>query len=191
VQYLHAIFLDCRSSSKKSIEIYFTIFGAKMSKLWILETLLTFSGKHLFKSLLKSDRLALRAPMNWTQRAKRETDRWARDPTRQSQGKGGEPRRPQLAGGEVSGQDNGTTGITSSLRTQRYTRGGQWSSEDPSPPFMAERWRGWPPAGQLRPGNGKRKGARASVIQGEQNARAGKEWGGAERCGPWSGQLQW
>jgi hypothetical protein len=64
VQYLDAIFLDCRSGSKKSIKIYFTIFGAKMSKLWILETFLTFSGKHLFKSLLKSDQLALRAQTN-------------------------------------------------------------------------------------------------------------------------------
>jgi hypothetical protein len=64
LQPLHATFLDCRSGSKKSIEIYFTIFGAKMSKLWILETFFSFSEKHLFKSLLKSDRLTLRAPTN-------------------------------------------------------------------------------------------------------------------------------
>jgi hypothetical protein len=30
VQYLHATLLDCRSGSKKPIEIYFTIFGAKL-----------------------------------------------------------------------------------------------------------------------------------------------------------------
>jgi hypothetical protein len=40
---------------------------------------------------------------------KHETNRWARDPTRQSQGEGGRHRRPQLAGGEVSGQAKGTT----------------------------------------------------------------------------------
>jgi hypothetical protein len=46
LQPLHATFLDCRSGPKTSTKIYFTIFGAKMSKLWILETLLSFSGKH-------------------------------------------------------------------------------------------------------------------------------------------------
>jgi hypothetical protein len=73
---------------------------------------------------------------------KHETDRWARDPTCQSQREGGRHRRPQLAGGEISGQANGTMRTTSCLRTQQYIRGGQWSSEGRSPPFMAERWRG-------------------------------------------------
>jgi hypothetical protein len=76
------------------------------------------------------------------------------------------------------------------LRTQWYTHGGQRGSEDRSPPSMAERWRGWSPAGHLRPRNGQWKGARAPVSHGEQDVRARRERGGAERSGPRSGKLR-
>jgi hypothetical protein len=68
VQYSHVIFLYCGPDSKKSIEIYFTIFGAKMSKLWIFETFLHFLENNYLNPFLKPGWLTLRAPRNWTQR---------------------------------------------------------------------------------------------------------------------------
>jgi hypothetical protein len=123
-------------------------------------------------------------------RARGEIDMWARDPTSQSQGEGERRRRPQLAGGESSGQTKVTMRTTSISRTRWHTRGGQQSSEDRSPPSMAERWRGWSPAGHPRPRYGHRKGARAPMSRGEQDARARKEKGRAERSGPRSGNLR-
>jgi hypothetical protein len=129
----------------------------------------TFSGKQLIKSLFENRLTNATCTQKLNTETIHETDRWARDPTRQSQRTGRELRHPQLADGEVSGQARGTTWPTAWLRTQWCTRGGQRSSGDRSPLFMAERWRGEPPAGQLRPRDGARKGARAPVSQGEHD----------------------
>jgi hypothetical protein len=122
--------------------------------------------------------------------AREETDRWACDPTGQSQREGGRRRRPQLAGGEVSGEAKATMRTTSISRTRWHTRGGQRSSDDQSPLPMAEWWRGWSPTGHPRPCHGHRKGARALVSRGKQDTRARKAKGGAERSGPRSRNLR-
>jgi hypothetical protein len=84
-----------------------------MSKLWILETFFSFSRKHLFKSLFEIRPFSATCTQKLNTESKRETSRWARGPTRQPQRERGRRRRPQLAGGEVSGQARGITRTTS------------------------------------------------------------------------------
>jgi hypothetical protein len=130
-------------------------------------SLLSFPGKIFYLNLFESDRSSATRTPEMNPENTLETDMWARDPTGQSQGEGERRRRPQLAGGEASGQTKVTMRTTSISRTQWHTRGGQRSSEDRPPPSMVKRWRGWSPADHPQPRYGHRKGARAPVSRGK------------------------
>jgi hypothetical protein len=122
-------------------------------------------------------------------RAREEANRWARDPTSQPHRGGGSADRAVLAAGELTGGEVTTIVIPVLRRSRWCKRHDQRSSGIGSSSPMAERRRGWSPAAHPRPCHDQRKGARAMVSHGEQDARARREKGGAEESGPQSGKL--
>jgi hypothetical protein len=124
-------------------------------------------------------------------RAREEADRWTRDPMGQSPRGVGGANRVVLAVGDLTGGEVTTIVITVPWRSCWCKRHDRRSSGIGLPSPMVERRRRWSPAGHPRPCHGHRKGARAPVSRGEQDARARRAKGGAERRAPRSGSLRW
>jgi hypothetical protein len=144
-------------------KIYFTIFGAKMSKLWFFPKHLHHFWKSFSNFLLKSTvENAGCTRCSASAGAGGRGMRVNRPHPSARPRRGGADRRP-LTDGEVSSQAKVTQMTTLTLRTRWRTRGGQRSSGDQSPPSMAERWRGWSPASHSWPRDGHGKDARAPV----------------------------
>jgi hypothetical protein len=80
-------------------------------------SLLSFFEKTIYLNLFESDRSNATRTPEMNPKNTHETDMWAHDPTGQSQGEGERRRRPQLAGGEASGQAKVTMLTTSISRT--------------------------------------------------------------------------
>jgi len=102
---------------------------------------------------------------------------------RSDRSKGGAD-RPALVDGELADGVVTTSSSPAMRRTRCTKRRHRRSSEWGSTARMAERWRGSPTAGHLRPRQGTGRSARGSRGQGGAHVRERKEKGGVERGCP-------